>query len=129
PVTRQPDPENLILDETQTVPETKAGQLVQHRFFANPELDARLTPYLGWMSHQKWLSWLAPDDLRMRVAGWGFYDGIYDYGPDQFNREQKKINENFDPFVAFQTGRDDFIREGGWYIQGSKFNLPLSDGR
>ncbi len=106
------------LEETQTVPETKAGQMVQNRFFANPELDVKLTPYLGWMN-QGWLNWLAPDDLRMRVAGWGFYDGIYDYGPDQFNREQKRINENFDPFVSFQPG----LRQGGWYIQGSNINL------
>jgi len=122
PVTIQNDPDNPVFDETQTVPETKAGQLVQNRFFANPELDAKLTPYLGWMN-QTWLKFLQPDDLRMRVAGWGFYDGIYDYGPDQFNREQKKINENFDPFVSFQTSRPDLIREGGWYVQGSNIDL------
>lgn len=123
PVTIQPDDgSTIILDETQTVPETRIGQMVQNRFFANPELEAKLTPYLGWMQNS-WLRWLAPDDLRMRVAGWGFYDGIYDYGPERFNREQKKINENFDPFVAFQTSRPDGIREGGWYIQGSKLDL------
>ncbi len=108
-------------EEIQTTPGVEAGQMIQNRWFANPELDANLTPYLGWMK-KGMLSWLAPDDLRMRVAGWGFYDGIYDYGPNQFNRAQKQINENFNNFVPAST-RDDRIREGGWYLQGSKIRV------
>ncbi len=110
------------LAETQTVPDTKAGQLIQNRFFVNPELDVKLTPYLKWMKKGA-LSWLAPEDLRMRVAGWGFYDGVYDYGAKQFNDTQKLINENYDPFVPFQTSRPDAIREGGWFFKTRHINL------
>ncbi len=108
--------------ETQTVPGVRAGQLIQNRFFANPELDAKLTPYFKWMK-RGWLKWLAPDELRLRVAGWGFYDGVYDYGASQFDRTQRLINQNFDPFVAFQRGRSDAFREGGWYIEARDINL------
>ncbi len=110
------------LEESQTVPETKAGQLVQNRFFFNPELDAKLTPYTEWMK-KGWLSWLAPDDLRMRVAGWGFYDGIYDYGAEQFNDQQKLINATYNPFVPAST-RPDGLRDGGWFLTSTRIVLP-----
>jgi hypothetical protein len=129
-IPEEPSPVTGEREETQTVPGVKAGQMVQNRWFANPELDANLTPYLRWMNKGV-MKWLAPDDLRMRVAGWLFYDGIYDYGPDQFNRSQKMINENFNNFVPFQTSRPDGIREGGWYLQGRKVRVDQlrdSDG-
>lgn len=110
------------LEESQTVPETFNGQLVQNRWFFNPELDVKLTPYMNWMS-QGWLKWLAPDDLRMRVAGWGFYDGIYDYGPDQFDDQRRLINKDFNRYVP-ASQRPDRIRESGWYLEGSKVRLP-----
>lgn len=68
-----------------TTPRTFRGQLVEQRNFLNPELDANLTPYTGPSLRGTFLDWLAPDDLRLRVAGWWFYDGIYDYGTSQFN--------------------------------------------
>ncbi len=116
-----PSPVTGKREEVFTVPGVEAGQMVQNRWFFNPEFDANITPYLGWMK-KGWLKWLAPDDLRMRVAGWIFYDGIYDYGPDRFNSYQKRINANFDNFVA-QSDRPDLIREGGWYLQGRKIAI------
>ena len=53
----------------------KAGQLVSQRNFLEPELDAKFLPFLNF-------SWL--DDFSGRLALWGFYDGVYDYGAEQF---------------------------------------------
>jgi len=53
----------------------KAGQLVSQRNFFEPELDAKFLPFLNF-------SWL--DDFSGRLALWGFYDGVYDYGAEQF---------------------------------------------
>jgi len=107
------------LEESQTVPETKAGQLVQNRFFFNPELDIQITPYTSWMKEIAWLKWLAPDDFRGRVAGWGFYDGIYDYGSSQFKDSANRINSSFDPAVPAVIDSSGFpgSRIGGWYVE------------
>ncbi len=109
-------------EETQTVPNVEPGQLVQNRFFASPEVDVKLTPYLGWMRNG-WLRWLKPDDMRMRVTAWGFYDGVYDYGADQFDDTQRLINRKFDPNVARDQSRPDGIREGGWVIEATRIRL------
>lgn len=79
---------------TDTVPTTKAGQLVQHRNFFNPELEAKLTSYTKWMK-TNFLSFMAPDDFSGRLAAWGFYDGVYDYASGQFNTSQKLINSTY----------------------------------
>lgn len=65
-------------------PTFAAGQLVQQRNFYNPELDADLTSYTKFLNEVSWLDWLTPDDLGFRVAAWGFYDGVYDYGSGQY---------------------------------------------
>ena len=91
-----------------TTPTTKRGQLVQHRNFFNPEFEAKLTSYTTWMK-DSWLSFLAPDDFSARLAAWGFYDGIYDYGSSQFHDTAAKINAAY-PDVTKQTGA--FIFEG-----------------
>jgi hypothetical protein len=96
---------------TDTVPTTQAGQLIQHRNFYNPELDAKLTPYLSSMRGGP-LGWLAPDDFRFRLAAWGFYDGIYDYGSSQFNDAQRLINSTYPKPSA----------EHGFFFEGSKYN-------
>ena len=124
---------SIRLDNSQvfTEPETKSGQLIQNRNFFNPELDAKLTAYTNWMKGG-WLDWLAPDDLRFRVAGWGFYDGIYDYGSAQFNQSQLKINASFNPAVPREPqgcGQPGFppctnIRQGGWFVRGPNIKLP-----
>ena len=46
-----------------------------HTQAPHPELEAKLLPFLN-------IGWL--DDLSVRFAGWGFYDGIYDYGAGQY---------------------------------------------
>ncbi len=103
--------------QIQTFPATKTGQLVQHRNFYSPELDARLTSYLDWMRGGS-LQWLAPDDLTFRVAAWGFYDGIYDYGSSQFNRAQRQINSGY-PDPSVQTGT--------FYLEGDEFACASRD--
>jgi hypothetical protein len=98
--------------QTDTVPSTKAGQLVQNRFFFNPELEAKLTQYTKWMKGS-FLDVLAPDDFSGRLAAWGFYDGIYDYGSRQFNTSQKRIN-------AFYPNLN--VRAGAFYLEGPTIN-------
>ncbi len=126
--------------EIDTVPTAKTGQLVQHRNFFNPELDAKLTPYTTWMKGS-FLDFLAPDDFRFRAAAWGFYDGIYDYGSGQFNDVQKHINDNFENYSngicspnstnAGQSCNSNSDCMGGvcapagaWFLSGPKLNVP-----
>ncbi|MFN8545211.1 MAG: DUF1302 family protein [Candidatus Binatia bacterium] len=71
--------------EPQTTPARSAFQLVSHRTFFNPEVEGDLPP---------WLS-LGLDDVSFRVALWGFYDGIYDYGPGQYDRARQAIQARF----------------------------------
>jgi len=104
-----------------TTPVTKSGQLIQHRNFFNPEMDAKLTAYTNWMKGG-WLDWMAPDDLRFRIAAWGFYDGIYDYGSAQFGRQQATINNSFNNAVPREVPGN--IRQGGWYVRGPNIKLP-----
>ncbi|HYD47240.1 MAG TPA: DUF1302 family protein [Terriglobales bacterium] len=95
-----------------TYPEVKLGQLVQHRNFYNPELDANLTPYTRWLGR------FAPDELSFRAAGWGFYDGIYDYGTSQFGRNLRRINRNY------PTPSPDPTMRNAFFIAGDSFRCP-----
>jgi hypothetical protein len=131
-------------DRRDTNPSVRAGQLVQHRNFFNPELDAKLTGYTKFLNGT-FLDWLAPDELSFRAAGWGFYDGIYDYGTSQFNDVEQEINKNFGSFsggICFSppaapapdagkpcasnsecsSGR--CAPSGGWFIMGEKLREP-----
>jgi hypothetical protein len=103
-----------------TEPITKSGQLVQQRNFFNPELDVKLMSYMNWM-RGGWLNWMSPDDFRFRIAGWGFYDGIYDYGSQQFNNSQSILNRTFNNAVPREGVTN--IRQGGWFIRGPNFKL------
>lgn len=76
-----------------TEPTTKTGQLVQHRNFFNPELDAKLTSYTTGLRGTMF-EWLAPDELSFRLAAWGFYDGIYDYAAAQFDAARRRPAED-----------------------------------
>lgn len=117
-----------------TTPDTKAGQLVQHRNFYNPELDANLTSYTGWMDRLG-MGFLKPDDLGFRVAGRGFYDGIYDYGSSQFNETARRINASFpNPNLetAFQLVGSDYhcgVRGPGGCVpsEGSRAYTNIKD--
>src|SRR5262252_8100520 len=62
--------------EPQTKPARAPFQLIEHRNFFNPEFDAKLTRYQPFRL----------DDLSFRLALWGFYDGIYEYGTSQYDR-------------------------------------------
>ncbi|MGH7789152.1 MAG: DUF1302 family protein [Candidatus Binatia bacterium] len=106
--------------QVDTVPTTFTGQLVQQRNFFNPELDAKLVSYTNWMKGGAF-DWLAPEDLRFRIAAWGFYDGIYDYGSSQFNESQLQINSSFDNEMPRQPGGN--VREGGYFFYGPKIKL------
>jgi hypothetical protein len=97
---------------TDTVPKTEEGQLIQNRNFFNPELDAKLTPYLSFMRGGP-LDWLDPDDFRFRLAAWGFYDGIYDYGSRQFNRSQRLVNSSYPDLTK---------RTHAFFLEGSKYD-------
>jgi len=102
-----------IEDSSQdTYPRTEEGQLIQHRNFYNPELDAKLAPYLSSMRGTV-MDWLAPDDFRFRLAAWGFYDGIYDYGTSQFNHAQRRINSSYPDLTK---------RTAAFFLEGSKYN-------
>lgn len=101
----------------ETTPITKKGQLVQHRNFYNPEMDAILTSYMDWMNRVG-LGILKPDDFSFRVAGRGFYDGIYDYGSSQFNDTAVKINSTW-PYPDLQTA---------FQIVGKSFSCPARVG-
>jgi hypothetical protein len=114
-----------------TVPVTEAGQLIQHRNFFNPELDAKLTSYLNWMKGGA-LDWLMPDDLRFRIAGWGFYDGIYDYGTSQFNTQERILNASFNNGVQCPnrtaSGACLTVKPGGWFTMGPNIKLQKAGG-
>lgn len=126
-----------------TVPTAKVGQIIQHRNFYNPELDAKLTPYVSWMKGSAF-DWLAPDDLRFRVAAWGFYDGIYDYGTSQFGRVARDINSNFGNYSRGVCSQGPDAGKvcssnaecaspgkckpaGAWFMEGPTLNIP-ADG-
>jgi hypothetical protein len=80
-----------------TSPEKFTGQMMQNRNFFNPELEAKFTSFLP----QGWL-----DDVSGRLALWGFYDGLYDYGPIQYRAAAAEIKFHNGPNGAWQTKGD-----------------------
>jgi hypothetical protein len=68
--------------QPQTEPARSPFQVISHRNFISPELEGKLHPYLPF---------LPVDDFSFRLALWGFYDGIYDYGTSQYERAQRSI--------------------------------------
>jgi len=71
--------------EPQTTPGRAPLQLISHRTFVSPELEGKLAPYLpGGL-----------DDVSFRLALWGFYDGIYDYGTGQYDRARQALKARF----------------------------------
>src|SRR5262249_46505511 len=71
------------VSEPQTKPKRSPFQLIEDRHFFNPEFDANLTP------HQPW-PWEL-DNFSFRLALWGFYDGLYEYGTGQYVRPVRSI--------------------------------------
>jgi hypothetical protein len=108
-----------------TTPTVQAGQLVQHRNFFNPELEAKLASYATWMKDWGPLSYIAPDGLDFRIAGWGFYDGIYDYGTQQFDQARKQLRARFSEATDLSdvlTGRDDVKNAREIYAHQRRLN-------
>ena len=65
-----------------TQPEINPGDMKQWRTFYNPEFEVDFRRLLG---AQSWI-----DELEGRVAVWGFYDGIYDFGPERYAQNLEK---------------------------------------
>ena len=80
-----------------TDPPKFAGQVMQWRNWANPEFEVKATSLLpaGWL-----------DELSGRLALWGFYDGLYDFGPVQYRERAAEIKFHVNPHGAFQTKGD-----------------------
>ena len=80
-----------------TDPPKFAGQVMQWRNFMNPEFEVKATSLLppGWL-----------DELSGRLALWGFYDGLYDFGPEQYAERAAAIKFHVDPHGAYQTKGD-----------------------
>ncbi|HEY8514251.1 MAG TPA: DUF1302 family protein [Candidatus Binatia bacterium] len=80
-----------------TDPPKFAGQVMQWRNFFNPEFEVKATSLLpeGWL-----------DDFSGRLALWGFYDGLYDFGPKQYRKRAAEIKFHQGPHGAFQTKGD-----------------------
>jgi hypothetical protein len=105
-----------------TTPGAKSGQLVQARNFFNPELEAKLTPYTTWMKGS-WLGFMAPDELSGRLAGWGFYDGIYDYGSRQFERAARNINATYPTVPSCQKVGCTLTFPSAFQLEGPTFSV------
>lgn len=73
-----------------TQPEINPGDMKQWRNFYNPELEVDFRKLTGWRSFLT--------DFSGRLAIWGFYDGIYDVGPERYaqNLDRTK-NPGIDP--------------------------------
>jgi hypothetical protein len=72
--------------EPQTITKIHTGDVVSHRTFFNPELDANLT---------RGLSLFNLDEIKFRMALWGFYDGIYDYLDPKWRRQALNTGARF----------------------------------
>jgi len=64
-----------------TSPQVDAGSLLQHRNLAYVELKHTLSP-----------------TLKYRLVGRGLYDGVYEYGPDEYQEVRKANRDEIDDF-------------------------------
>ncbi len=72
----------LDLEGGGTQPKVQIGQLIQWRNYAFPVFEGDLARSLGWRFFT---------DLSFRFGGRFIYDGIYDFGTDQFRRELRRF--------------------------------------
>jgi hypothetical protein len=96
-----------------TQPPIDPGNLKQWRTFYNPELEIDFRKLTGWRGFL--------DELTGRLAIWGFYDGIYDFGPDRY-RENLALTKNPGVDAAFYS-------EGYSYAQALNNTGRRRDGR
>src|SRR5262249_1075777 len=78
--------------EGKSDPGIGVGQIVQQRNFFNPEIDIKATPYLD-----KWFGASFFDEVSLRGAAWGFYDGYIDYGASGFADRVHQEHFNYQP--------------------------------
>lgn len=116
-----------------TTPTVQVGQVVQHRNFFNPEFEAKLGSYLTWMHEQHGLQLIAPDSLDFRLAGWGFYDGVFDYGTQQFAQQRHLNHTRYTEAARLGTpsnpgvdqvlqAQDDTLNQTGIYAHQRRVN-------
>lgn len=75
-----------------TFPDTRRGQLIQHRYAIDAEVYHDLARWLG-------PGFDMLDQFGYRIRAKWFYDGLYDYGPHQFRNGNEVIGmaNAFDP--------------------------------
>ena len=66
------------VSEEYTQPTINAGDMKQWRNFYNPELEVDFRKLTGWRGFFS--------DFSGRLAIWGFYDGLYDVGPERYRQ-------------------------------------------
>jgi len=69
-----------------TLPEINPGDMKQWRTFYNPEFEVDFRRLVG-------LGSTYVDELQGRVAVWGFYDAIYDFGPERYAQNLGKTKD------------------------------------
>lgn len=79
--------DGTALDPAGAVPSRNGGDMIQHRNFMNPEFEVDFRRLAKPV--KKWI-----DELEGRVALWGFYDGIYDYGPERWRTVLAQYSSN-----------------------------------
>lgn len=75
------------LDKGGAIPSRNAWDMTQWRNFMNPEFEVDFRK----LAHPT-KSWV--DELEGRVALWGFYDGIYDFGPQRWSQVNAAYNDH-----------------------------------
>src|SRR5690554_2883874 len=98
-----------------TQPPIDPGNLKQWRNFYNPELEIDFRRLFDWRGFF--------DDVSGRLTIWGFYDGIYDFGPERY-RQNLARTKNYGP--ATDTA---FYSEGHSIEQALTNSARRRDGR
>ena len=79
-------------DDPLTFPNSAAGHLRQHRYFLELKLDhdVRRLAKTGW-GLARLFDWIDPNTLKYSLQYRGEGEGIYDYGPDEFHHQFRKL--------------------------------------
>ena len=96
-----------------TQPDINPGDMKQWRNFYNPELEVDFRKLTGWRGFFT--------DVSGRLAIWGFYDGIYDVGPERY---AQNLDKTKNPGVDAA-----FYSEGHSTIAALNNNGRRRDGR
>src|SRR5437763_16805068 len=79
-------------DDPLSFPHSAAGHLRQHRYFLELKLDhdVRRLAKTGW-GLARLFDWIDPNTLKYSLQYRGEGEGIYDYGPDEFHHQFRKL--------------------------------------